>query len=508
MIKLLAATARDRARVSEIAGVATRFGLGIVLQRMGFVPANEAPPDARDGDAGGALSLPKRTRLALEALGPTYVKIGQILATRTDLLEPEWIEELEQLHSDAPTLPYAAIQAALADALGAPPEALFASIDEQPLAAASMAQVHRATLKDGRKVVLKVRRPGIRAAMEADLRLIAELAALAQKSSAEARRFEPVQMARQLSRAMLEELDFSSEGRNAERLAEDFADDDRLVIPMIHWEYSSESLLVMDFIEGTKPTSGPALKAVGIDPDAIAALGADIVLQMVLINGRFHGDPHPGNLLCLPGNRLALLDCGMIGHVSPRRRAEFISFVQAIVASDAATLADTLAVWGEGHPVPRANINRAADQVIQRHGGGPVVLGAMVPDFMRLLREEGLVMPPDLLLIFKAMVTIDGVLSRIAPGFDLSGALARAKYRILREQLSPEHMRTLAVAVAREVARLGEDAPRLLAALRRRIESAPEDHPVQVPSVAVDLKPVSAAVLAAGAMIALAIAFT
>lgn len=497
LIRLLAATARDHARVSEIAGVAARFGLGVLLARLGFA-GSDTPPDA----GAEQMPLPRRTRLALEALGPTFVKIGQILATRSDLLAPEWIEELEQLHSDAPTLPFETIRAALADTLGEPPETVFAAIDPAPLAAASMAQVHRATLPDGRDVVLKVRRPGIRPAMEADLRLIAELAAVIERSSAEARRFEPVAMARQLSRAMLEELDFASEGRNAERIADDFTGDARLVIPAIHWRYSTDALLVMDHVAGVKPASAEALIQAGLDPQAIASLGADLVLQMVLINGRFHGDPHPGNLLCLPGNRLALLDFGMIGHISPRRREEFIAFIQSIVSADPAALADTLAIWAQGHAVPRANVQRAAEQVVQRHGGAALVLSAMIPDFMRLLREEGLVMPPDLLLIFKAMVTIDGVLNRIAPGFDLSPAIERAKLRIIAARLSPERLAATSGAIVRELARLGDDAPRLIAALRRRIEADPV--PV-APAPADGAKWIAAAIVAAGALIALAI---
>ncbi|WP_339500844.1 AarF/ABC1/UbiB kinase family protein, partial [Pseudomonas canadensis] len=178
--------------------------------------------------------------------------------------------------------------------------------------------------------MLKIRRPDIRPRMEADLRLIAELAALAETSSAEARRFRPRELVRQLAQAVLEELDFTSEGRNADRLRADFAQDPRVVIPEIHWQWTSETLLVMDFIEGVPPREAATLRAAGLEPAVIAALGADVVLDMVMINGRFHGDPHPGNLLCLPGNRIALLDLGMIGHVSPRRREEVIAFVQSL----------------------------------------------------------------------------------------------------------------------------------------------------------------------------------
>lgn len=470
MLRLLTATVRDSARVRTVAAVAARFGLGVLLETLGF--AGEA--DAADSET-GALPLPRRTRLALEALGPTYVKIGQILATRGDLLPPDWIAELELLQSAAPTLPFEEIRSEVEAALGMPPEQAFAWLDTTPLAAASMAQVHRARLTDGREVVLKVRRPGIRAAMEADLRLIGELAALVARSSAEARRFEPVALARQLRQALLEELDFTNEGRNADLLRADMAGSPRVVVPEIHWQWTSETLLVMDFIDGTKPASSEALRAAGIDPEAIAELGADTVIAMVLVNGRFHADPHPGNLLCLPGDKLALLDLGSIGHIGPKRRDEFIAFVLALTGGNARSLADTLALWSDGHDVPRRTIDRAAEAIVQRHGGGTLVLSAMMPDFLRLLREEGLVLPPDLLLVFKAMITLDGVLDRIAPGFDLSAAIRRAQVALVANRFGPARMAASSAALAMALAELGEDAPRLLRAAAARLEAPPAD---------------------------------
>ncbi|MDF0486585.1 AarF/UbiB family protein [Sphingomonas sp. H39-1-10] len=468
MIKTLLIAGRDHHRLAEILHVASRFGLGVLLARLGL-----ERPEGEAKAAAEPQTLPRRTRLALEALGPTFVKLGQILATRGDLLPPEWISELEQLHSRAPTLPFEDLRAAVEDALGEPPETAFARFDPEPLAAASIAQVHRATLHDGRQVVLKIRRPGIRPRMEADLRLIAQLAAVVETASAEARRFAPAAMIRQLAEAVLEELDFTTEGRNADRLRADFAREPRVLVPEIHWAWTSESLLVMDYIDGVPPRDGDTLRAAGIDPAAIAALGADIVLDMVLVNGRFHGDPHPGNLLCLPGDRIALLDLGMIGHVSPRRREEFISFVQALNEADPAQLADVLATWSAGSGVPRERAQRAAERLIARHGGGRIVLSAMVGDFLPLMREEGMTMPPDLLLIFKALVTVDGVLSRIEPDFDLSAAMQRSSLRIARARLSPEYWAPTLRALAWELSKVSDDTPRLLRAAIRRLEADP-----------------------------------
>jgi ubiquinone biosynthesis protein len=436
MIKTLLVAGRDRDRLAEILRVASRFGLGILLARLGLERG-----EGNDEDADEPQSLPRRTRLALEALGPTFVKLGQILATRGDLLPPEWIAELETLHSSAPTLPFEALRPIVEEALGQPPETAFAHFETTPLAAASMAQVHRATLPDGRPVVLKIRRPGIRPRMEADLRLIAQLASIVEGASAEARRFAPGALMRQLAEAVLEELDFTIEGRNADRLRADFSREPRVVVPEIHWAWTSETLLVMDYIDGLPPRDGAMLRAAGIDPAAIAELGADIVLDMVLVNGRFHGDPHPGNLLCLPG--------------------------------DPAQLADVLAGWSAGSGVSPERVQAAAERLIARHGGDRLVLSAMVADFMALMRHEGMTLPPDLLLIFKALITLDGVLSAIEPDFDLSRAMRRSSLRIAQARLAQEHWAPILQALAWELGRIGGDAPRLIRAAIRRLETDP-----------------------------------
>ncbi|WP_202408282.1 ABC1 kinase family protein [Novosphingobium silvae] len=470
ILQTMTVAARDRARLAEASAVIARFGLDSLLMRLGL------PVQGVDGHVGEDADLPTRTRRALEALGPTYVKLGQILATRRDMLADEWITAFEHLQSSAPRLPFEALRPAVEEALGEPPETAFARFDPEPLAAASIAQVHRAALKDGTEVVVKIRRPGIRRAMEADLRLLRHLAALAEARSDMVRRMTPTAMIEQLGREILDELDFTNEGRNADMLRADLAPIGRVVVPRIHWEYSSNGLLVMDYVEGIPPREPAALRAGGIDPDAIAELGAQLVLEMVLVNGRFHADPHPGNLLCLPPaepggrDRLALLDLGSVGFVSPRRQHEFLTFILSLRSNDPGGVADMLASWSQAGEVPRERLLVASERLVARHGSGALVLNAMVGDFFPLLRKEGLVLPPDLVLIFKAMVTMDGVLSRIAPDFDLSEALGTLRARLVTSRLTrlaaPDRME----AVLLELSRISADAPRLIRAAAARLE--------------------------------------
>jgi len=489
MFGALIVAARDRKRLAEIGGVATRFGLDSLLARLGL---------GGGGDGEAAEPLSRRTRLALEALGPTFVKLGQILSTRSDLLPPDWIAELEQLQSAAPTLDFEILRPAVEAALGGRPEDVFASFDTLPLAAASIAQVHRATLQSGAQVVVKIRRPGIRPQMEADLRLIGELVRTAERSSAEVRRYRPQELVRQLTEAVLAELDFTAEGRNAERFAANFAKRPDVVIPAIYWDFTSETVLVQDYLDGVAPTEARALIDAGLSPRDLAEVGAKAVLDMILVHGLFHADPHPGNLRAMPGGRLGLLDFGMVGHVSPRRRTELVGFVQSLVSGDAQRMGEILATWTEGADVSTERITQGAERLIGRHGQGEIDLPAIVADMMALMRQERVAAPPDLVLILKALVTIEGVLSRVDPDFDLVSAMSGAWKSALFAGASPDAVRDRLIGLLLDLSALRDDLPRLVRAASKRLTS-PEAAPPR------DLA-TAAAVRAAGVWIACGLA--
>lgn len=487
MFETLMVASRDRDRLTEIFTIAAGFGLSGLLSRMGL-SAKALDPDTPD--------LPNRARQALEKLGPTYMKLGQILATRRDLLNDEWVAAFEQLQSSAPQLPFSDLKAQVETSLGEPIDTAFCFFDTQPLAAASIAQVHRARLTDGRDVAVKIRRPDIRPRMEADLRILRHLASLAEANSAEARRFRPISLVDQLARDILDELDFTHEGRNADLLRADYADNDHIIIPKIHWQWSSEAVLVMDYIDGVPPRDPDILRARHINPDAIAALGAELVLNMVLIYGRFHGDPHPGNLLCLAGNRLALLDLGSVGTVSSRRQHEFLTFIMGLQSGSASAVTDMLLHWSKDVPLSREQLLIACERLVARHSNGPLLLSAVIADFFPMLRQQGLVLPPDLLLVFKALITIDGVLSRIAPEFDLSAALQNMRRPLFAARFADMARGERTQAMMLELMRIGEDAPHLLRRLSNWLDHQPNPSPKL---------PTDQAILRAAAMISLTI---
>jgi ubiquinone biosynthesis protein len=421
MLAALAGTARDLGRLQEIGAVLLRYGFGDFARRLGIrLPW-------RPAEAARAMDAPARVRHALQDLGPAFVKLGQILATRVDLFAPEWIAELEKLQDQTPPAAYAAVHEQLTEDLGAAPEAVFAAFEPEPIAAGSIAQVHRARLADGTPVAVKVRRPGIVPVVEADLRLLARLARLLEGHVTEFARFHAREVVRQFTRTMRAELDLAAECRNAERVAQRFRDDASIVVPKVYWEWTGERVNVQDYIEGTPSRDPEALAAAGLDRRVLAHRGAQAMLKMVLEDGFFHADPHPGNVFYLPGNRVAFIDFGMAGHLSERRRDELVRLLAGLVGHDADAVVDVLLDWAGAEPIDAARLAVDIDAFIDRYHGVALQdlrMGAMLADLTALLREHSLALPADLALVLKACVTLETYGRELDPAFDMVGEAA------------------------------------------------------------------------------------
>jgi ubiquinone biosynthesis protein len=466
MLAALAGPARDLGRLQEIGAVLLRYGFRDFARRLGIRMPWKA--DA----AAPALEAPARARLALQDLGPTFVKLGQILATRVDLFPPEWIAELEKLQDQAPASPFAAVQAQLTEDLGALPETVFSSFERTPVAAGSVAQVHRARLADGTPVAIKVRRPGIRPVVEADLRLLARLAGLLEAHVGDFARFHAREVVRQFTRTMRAELDLEAECRNAERVAQSFRGNPAIVVPKVYWEWTGERVNVQAFIEGTPSRDPAALAAAGLDRRVLAHRGAQAMLKMVLEDGFFHADPHPGNLFYLPGNRVAFIDFGMAGHLSERRRDELVRLLAGLVERDADSVVDVLLEWaGAGH-LDAETLAVDIDAFIDRYHGVALQdlrMGAMLADMTALLREHGLALPADLALVLKACATLETYGRELDPDFDMVG---EAEPFLRAATLARSGPAGLAKRGWRTAAALAEIAGHLPQDLRELIRSA------------------------------------
>lgn len=463
------AAARDHKRIAEIATVLVRFGVDDIATRLGLgglLPKRRRRVSQPESDT---LSQPERLRLAIEALGPTFIKLGQILSTRADLLSPEWISELEKLQSHVAPEPWEAIQAQVEEDLGAPPEAAFRNFVHTALAAGSIAQVHRATLQDGTDVVVKVRRAGLRPLVEADLRLLSHAAGLVEAQWLEFSRYRPREILHHLGTAMGEELDLATEGRNCEAIAQNLRSMEHIKIPRIFSEWSSERLLVQEYIDGIVPNDHATLRDAELSGPELARRGTTAFLRMALVDGLFHADPHPGNLRALPGNRVAFIDFGMVGRLGARRREQLLMLVASIVDTSGERVASLLMEWSGSVDIDLPRLETACDTFVARHGAPPLRLGEAITDFMALARKHDLALPADLALLFKALITADGVMRNLDPDFDALAVAGPIVQEEMIRRYRPDALFGRGKSLALDVAGLAAEAPSLLRLVALRL---------------------------------------
>lgn len=429
----------DLGRLYDLTLILIRYGFTGFVRRLGLAHAFEQAGRALHWKAVEELvqlNTAQRIRRALEEMGPTFIKLGQILATRVDLFPPDWIAEFEKLQDQVPPLPFEALRPQLEEDLGAPVEQVFAEFETEALAAASIAQVHRACLFSGERVIVKIRRPGIEEVVEADLRLLERVVRIAESEVKELRRYRPVDIVHQFAASLRREMDLENEAHNAERMAANFARQPWIVIPKIYWEFCSERLNVQAYIEGVPARKLQLAEALGLNRKVLARRGTDAVLKMILIDGFFHADPHPGNLIFLPGNRLAFIDFGMVGRLSETRRHQIVDLLAAVIDRDARSAANVLLDWAGEVQVDMDALLTDVDIFIDTYHGLPLKqlkIANILGDLTNLMRTYHLVLPPDLALLFKALLTLDGMGRQVDPDFDLIiAATPHVRHALLR----------------------------------------------------------------------------
>jgi ubiquinone biosynthesis protein len=470
-------TVRDLGRLQEIASVLIRYGFGDLVRRIGLADVLERAGRLlhwNDTQQMLRMTAPVRVRRAMEDLGPTFVKLGQVLATRVDLFPPDWIAEFSELQNAVPALPYAQVRDQLERDLGAPATEVFAWLDETPMAAASLAQAHRATLHDGTAVVLKIRRPGIREVIEADLRLLARLAEIVEARLPDMQRYRPAEVVQQFQVSLRRELDFAAECRNAERIARNFQGREDILIPNVHWRWTCESLNVQDFVDGIPGRDLAGVDAAGLDRVQLARTGARIVLKMVLEDGCFHADPHPGNIIYLRDGRIGVIDFGMVGAISEQRRFQVAQLLHGLVTQEPEQVADVLLDWAGGVEVDESRLQQDISTFVDQYRGVPLKdlhMGLMLGNITQLLRQYALTLPADLALMIKTFLTLEGMGRQLDPQFDMASAARPYLERVMWQRYSPGAMlkrgkRSL-VGVMDLVGDLPRDVRRLLQMARR-----------------------------------------
>jgi ubiquinone biosynthesis protein len=477
MLRETLSMVRDLPRLHEITSVLIRYGWGDFVRLLGIAHLLERAGRLLHWKTSNEivqLDLPVRIRLALTELGPSFVKLGQILATRVDVFPASWIVEFEELHSNVPPVPFELLQGELERVMGDSVDNVFLAFDREPFAAASIAQVHRARLPDGVAVVVKIRRPDIHAKIDADLRILTHLARLMELEMPDMRRYRVVQIVGQLQRSLLRELDLAKEARNLETFAKNFENDESVHIPRVYWKYCSETVNVQEELIGIPGSQIARAEAEGFDLKLLAERGANAVLKMILLDGYFHADPHPGNVIYLPGNVIGLIDFGMVGRVTDSRREQLIDFLQALIQKNESGMLNVLTAWAGDVEIDEDHLAYDISELIFGYdnlGLKDIHLGALLSEVTALMRDNQLTMPPDLTLLFKALITLEGLGHQLDPDFHMVDQLTPFVSQVLEARYSPQALAKRAKHGMSEIAEIFFGLPRDVARLFRRARS-------------------------------------
>ncbi len=465
-------------RYRHIMAVLMKYGFeelaGILARRMKIGLGAKGLPSTKS-ETLARTTLAQRVRLAMEELGPTFIKLGQLLSTRPDLLPLEYIQELEHLQDQVAPEKIDKIRQQIQEQLGASPEELFADFDPTPIAAASIAQVHRARTKDGREVVLKIRRPNIVKTMQTELEILEDLAGLIKKRRLLPETIDPVRMVREFSQAVAKESDLANEGRNQKRFLRNFSDDPTVHVPELIEEFCTEGLLTMEYIDGIKPSQVEKLQQAGLDPREIARRGADFVLKQVFEHGFFHTDPHPGNFLVMGDNVLAPLDFGQVGRLAQQDRMLLQYLVLAIVDVDAGKIVQALErAEVVDDETGTSELTRDLEDLLSTYADLPlkdIPFGEAISRVFDIIRDHHIVPPRDFTLMLKSLMTIESFATELDNEFQLIEPLRPYAKKFTTEEFSPSRlyrqMRTTARSATDLAASFPEDAAAIISKFRR-----------------------------------------
>ena len=461
---------RQTMRLKDVLAVLVRNGFGDVVdairsdRRHGAhrTPTSEEVGKTKLAHARTTLTRAERVRTAIEELGPTYVKLGQILSTRPDLVPAEFLAELAKLQDDVPPFPFDEVRETVEREMGAALEETFEAFEVEALASASLGQVHRARFQ-GRDVAVKVQRPGVRQVVTADIDLMMQLASLLEDHVEGWDVYEPTRVVKEFADTIQREMDYQVEAAHQERFARQFADDSTIFVPKIYREASTACVLTMDYVDGVKVTDLDGLEAIGANRAAVASRGFRLVLEQALMDGFFHADPHPGNIFVLPGDVVCFIDFGMMGRLSQKVREEFVELVQHIVDEDPARVTRTiLRMTNPAESVDATELEREVADFLDLYLGRPLGdldLTGILREILQALARHKLRVPPDLYLMLKAISEIESLAVALDPDFDLVSEAKPYVQRIFMERFKPRRLADDLTATGREIAQMLRDAP-------------------------------------------------
>lgn len=434
-------------RYREIANVLAKHGFGYLFNSLGlaeFVPPGRVTLPEEEANVPQEIKA-VRLHMVLEQLGPTFIKLGQVLSTRSDIFAPAYINELEKLQDKVPSMPFSAIQERLEMELGQRATEIFSYISPQPLAAASIGQVHEATLVNGSRVAVKVQRPGIRAKVEIDMEILYDLAGLAQKHTVWGEIYQFTEMVEEFDHILQEELDYIMEARHAETLARNFINDQGIYIPKIYWDYTTKKIITMEFLDGIKLNDKQKIIDVGHDPEKIADNLVESILKQILIDGFFHADPHPGNMMVLVDGRLAFLDFGIMGHLGQDLKDKIIKLVFGLFNKNSSEILRAIMSLG----VLPANTNmyhlrRDIERLREKYYEIPlkdISAAESLGDIMNVAYRHRISVPIEFTLLIKTLVVTEGIASKLNPDISIVNIVEPLGHKLLRNRFNIKSIR-------------------------------------------------------------------
>ncbi len=425
-IGVVGRTYRHLNRYRQILAILFKYGFGDLLERLKieqYIEVGLQLISRNRRDRFAKLSRAERVRMAFEELGPTYVKFGQILSTRPDLVPVDFTREFSKLQDEVPSFAFNEVSKIIETELGSSPKELFEFIDETPFASASIGQVHRAGLEDGETVAVKVQRPGIKKIIEVDLEIMLHLATLMERNIKEMALFRPVKIVEEFARTLEKEIDYTIEAASMERIARHFLDDPTIYIPRVYRDTTTERVLTMELVDGIKVSEIERLEEAGLDRKIITARGADFFLKQVFHYGFFHADPHPGNIFILPDNVICLLDFGMTGSVDRQTREDFVDLIDSVVNRRelrATQVLLKLTSWDDEPDIRM--LEKDVTDFMGQHLYKPledIEIGKLFNQLLAMASRHRLMIPPDIFFMMKVLTTVEGVALVLDPHFDM-----------------------------------------------------------------------------------------